>query len=80
MTLSAHAESIILLVPFAESMILSAPLERRWATPVAQWAAGRKAIAVGQWDSSGTMDGTMLSEWSVRQNNFFVLSDLCFFC
>ncbi len=55
MILSARAESIILSAPPAESMILSAPPEWRWATPVAQWAAGREAIALG--------DGTAVAQW-----------------
>jgi hypothetical protein len=44
MILSARAESIILLVPPVESMILSATPERQWAMPVTQLAVGRKAI------------------------------------
>ena len=58
MILSAHAESIILLAPPTESMILSALPERRWAMPVAQWAAGRKAIALG--------DGTAVAQWTAQ--------------
>ncbi len=76
MILSAHAESIILLALPAESMILSAPPKRQWAMPVAQWAAGREAIALG--------DGTAVARWtaqyhqSVGRSNFCT-SDLCFF-
>ncbi len=54
MILSVRAESIILSAPPAESMILSAPPERRWKTPAVQWAAGRKAIALG--------DGTAVAQ------------------
>jgi hypothetical protein len=49
-------------------MILSAPPERQWATPAAQWAAGREAIALG--------DGTAVAQWtaqchrSIAQSNF----------
>jgi hypothetical protein len=40
---------------------------------------GTQSNCIGRWDGGGTMDGTMLSEQSVSQSNFFVLSDLCFF-
>jgi hypothetical protein len=47
MILSARAESIILSALPTESMILSALPKQQWTTPAAQWAAGRKAIALG---------------------------------
>jgi hypothetical protein len=34
---------------------------------------------VGRRDGGGTMDGTMLSEGSIRQSNFFVLQTCVFF-
>jgi hypothetical protein len=40
---------------------------------------GMQSICVGQWDGNSTMDSTMSLEQSIRQRNFFVLSDLCFF-
>ncbi len=40
---------------------------------------GRWSNHVGRRDGSGTMDGTMSLKRSVRQSNFFVLSDLWFF-
>ncbi len=58
MILSARAESIILSAPLAESMILSAPPKRRWAMPVVQWVAGRKAIALG--------DETAVAGWTAQ--------------
>ncbi len=75
MILSAHAESIILLVPPAKSMIVSALPERRWKMPAAQWAAEREAIALG--------DGTAVARWTAqchRGKVIFCTSDLCFFC
>jgi hypothetical protein len=65
---SPHAEIIILSAGGAESMILSAPPKRRWATPAVQWAAGREAIALG--------NGTAVARWmaqchrSVGRSNF----------
>jgi hypothetical protein len=47
MILSVRPESIILLAPPTESMILSALPERQWAMPAVQWAVGHKAIALG---------------------------------
>jgi hypothetical protein len=58
MIVSARAESIILSAPPAESVILSAPPERRWTMPVAQWAAGREAIALG--------DRTAVTRWTAQ--------------
>ncbi len=46
MILSARAESIILLAPPPESMIVSTPPKWQWAMPAAQ-AAGCEAIALG---------------------------------
>jgi hypothetical protein len=40
---------------------------------------GMQSNRIGQWDGSGMMDGTMSLEQSIRQSNFFVLSDLCVF-
>jgi hypothetical protein len=76
MILSAHTESIILSVPPAESMILSALPERQWATPAAQWVAVWQSNHVGRQDGSGTMDSTMSSE---LDEVIFGTSDLCFF-
>ena len=39
---------------------------------------GTQSNRVGQQDGSGTMDGTMLSELSDRQSNFFVLQTCVF--
>jgi hypothetical protein len=77
MILSAHAESIILLALPAESMILSALPKRQWATPTAQWAAGRKAIAL--------CDGTAVAQWTANvigasDKVFFLLQTCVFFC
>ncbi len=58
MILSVHAESIILLALPAESTILSAPPKQRWATPVAQLAAGCKAIALG--------NGRAVARWTAQ--------------
>jgi hypothetical protein len=58
MILSAYAESIMLLAPLAESMILSVPPKGQWETPVAQWAAVRKAIALG--------NGTAVAQWTTQ--------------
>ncbi len=55
MILSAHAESIILSAPPAESMILSVLPEWQLATPATQWVAGCEAIALG--------DGTAVAQW-----------------
>jgi hypothetical protein len=55
-------------------MILSALLEQRWKTPVAQWAAGREEIALG--------DGMTVARWTAQchwDEVFFCTSDLCFF-
>ncbi len=68
MIFSAHAESIILSAPPAESMILSAPPERRWATPAAQWAAGREAIALG--DGTEVARSMAQCHRSVGRSNF----------
>ncbi len=81
MILSVRAgENILLLALPAESMILSALPEQRWATPVAQWAAGRKAIALE--DGMAVAQWTAQCRWSRASDEvtfLYVLSDLCFF-
>jgi hypothetical protein len=58
-------------------MILSAPPKRQWTMPAVQWVTGWQSNLIGQWDSSGMMDGTMSSE--LDKTTFGIL-DLCFFC
>ncbi len=48
----------IAIDPPLSQEILSAPPERQWATPAAQWAAGREAIALG--------DGTAVARWTAQ--------------
>jgi hypothetical protein len=80
MIVSARAKSIILLVVPAESMILSVPPERQWATPAAQWVVGHEAIALG--------NGTAVALWTAQYHRsgasdkvtFLYFQTCVFFC
>jgi hypothetical protein len=77
MILSARADSIILLAPPAEGMILSAPPEWQWETPAAQRVARREAIALG--DGTAVAQWMAQCHWSVGQSNVLYYRLVFFF-